>query len=90
MWAFTAAGTYLRLTGNRWQFGRMPKRVMGSHDVLESAEVLSPTKVWVFGSHYIGSIEKLNFVPFAARFDGRSWHVVGGHGIGSIGPVSVI
>jgi len=89
VWAFTAEGTYLRLTGNRWQFGRMPKRVMGSHDVLESAEVLSPRDVWVFGTHYIGSIDKLDFVPFAARFDGRSWHAVRVGGTGGIGPVSV-
>jgi len=90
VWAFTEAGTYLRLTGNRWRFGRLPKYVMGRHDFVESAEVLSPTNVWVFGTHYIGSIYKLNFVPFAARFDGRSWHAVKIRGVGSIGPVSVI
>jgi hypothetical protein len=90
VWAFTEAGMYLRLTENRWQFGRLPRHVMGSHDFLESAEVLSPTNVWVFGTHYIGSIDKLNFTPFAARFDGRRWHSVKVRGVGSIGPVSVI
>lgn len=90
VWAFTTAGTYLRLTGNRWQFGRLPKHVMGRHDFVESTEVLSPTSVWVFGSHYIGSIYKFNFVPFAARFDGHSWHAVKLHGVGGMSPVSAI
>lgn len=90
VWAFTAAGTYLRLIGNRWQFGRLPEHVMGRHDFVESTEVLSPTSVWVFGTHYIGSIYKYNFVPFAARFDGHSWHAVKLGGAGLLGAVSVI
>lgn len=84
--AFTTAGTYLRLTGNRWQFGPLPKRVMGRHDFVESTEVLSPTNVRVFGIHYIGSIYKFNFVPFAASFDGRSWHAVRIRGVGGVEP----
>ncbi len=90
VWAFTTAGTYLRLTGNRWQSGRLPKHVMGRHDFVESTEVLSPTSAWVFGTHYIGSIYKFNFVPFAARFDGHSWHAVKLHGVGGMSPVSAI
>jgi hypothetical protein len=90
VWAFTTAGTYLRLTGNGWQFGRLPKHVMGRRDFVASTEVLSPRSVWVFGTHDIGAIYKFNFVPFAARFDGRSWHAVKLHGVGSMGPVSAI
>ena len=90
VWAFTTAGAYLRLTGNRWQFGRVPKLVVTSKDFLESAEVLSPRNVWVFGFHVIGSIYKFHFVPFAARFDGHSWHAVQVRGVGGMSPVSVI
>ena len=90
VWAFSAEGTYLRLTGNRWHFGRVPTRVVTRKDFLESAEVLSPRNVWVFGFHAIGPIDKFNLVPFAARFDGRSWHPVKVHGIDGMGPVSVI
>jgi len=90
VWAFTLAGTYLRLTGNRWQFGRLPRRVMTRKDFLASTEVLSPANVWVFGAHVIGSIDSLKLVPFAARFDGRSWRAVKVRGVGTIGPVSVI
>jgi hypothetical protein len=90
VWAFTAEGTYLRLSGNRWQFGRVPKRVVTPKDVLEWTEVLSPRDVWVFGYHVIGSVYKFNSVPFAASFNGRSWHAVKVRGIGGIEPVSVI
>lgn len=90
VWAFTTAGSYLRLAGHRWQFGRLPRRVMTRHDFIESAEVLGPANVWVFGSHFIGSIYSLNFVPFAARFDGRSWRAVKVRGVGSMSPVSAI
>jgi hypothetical protein len=90
VWAFSTDGTFLRLTGNRWQFGRAPRRVVTRKDFLGSAEVLSPTNVWVFGSHVIGSIYSLKFVPFAARFDGRRWHAVKVRGVGSMGPVSVV
>jgi hypothetical protein len=90
VWAFSVAGSYLRLTGNRWRFGRVPRRVMTRKDFIESTEVLSPTNVWVFGTHVIGSIYSLKFVPFAARFDGRSWHAVTIRGVGIMGPVSVI
>lgn len=90
VWAFTSAGTYLRLSGNRWQFGRVPKRVVTPKDFLEWTEVLSPRNVWVFGYHVIGSIYKFDFVPFAARFNGRSWHAVKVGGVGGMTPVSVI
>jgi hypothetical protein len=90
VWAFTLEGAYLRLTGSRWQFGLLPRRVRTRHDFVDFTEVLSPTNVWVFGSHVIGSIYSLKFVPFAARFDGRSWHAVKVRGVGIMGPVSVI
>jgi hypothetical protein len=89
VWAFTTEGTYLRLSGNRWQFGQVPKRVM-THNFVESTEVFSPTDVWVFGTHYIGSIYKLNFVPFAARFNGHSWRAVKLRGVGGISSVSAL
>lgn len=76
VWVFSATGSYLRLTGNRWQFGRLPQRIKTRHYIIAAAEVLSPTNVWVFGTHYIGSIDRLKFVPFAARFDGRTWRAV--------------
>jgi len=90
VWAFTTAGSYLRLTGNRWQLGRLPRRVRTRHDFLESTQVFSPTNVWVFGFRVIGSIDSLNFAPFAARFDGRSWRAVHVRGIGVISPVSPV
>jgi hypothetical protein len=90
VWAFSTAGTYLRLAGNRWQFGRVPRRVVTRKDFVGSTEVLSPTNVWVFGIHVIGSIYSLKFVPFAARFDGRCWHAVQVRGVGNMGPVSVV
>jgi hypothetical protein len=89
VWAFTAEGTYLRLSGNGWQFGRLPKRVM-HHNYVAATEVLSATNVWVFGTHVIGSVYKFHFTPFAARFNGRSWHAVKVGGTGSIGGISVI
>lgn len=63
---------------------------MTRKDFLSSTEVLSPRNVWVFGAHYIGSIYSLKFVPFAARFDGRSWRTVKLRGVGGMGPVSAI
>jgi len=88
VWAFTLEGAYLRLTGHRWHFGRLPERMKTSHDIVESTEVLSARNVWVFGTHYIGSIYRLKLVPFAARFDGRGWRAVRIRGVGGIGPAS--
>jgi hypothetical protein len=88
VWAFTLEGTYLRLAGHRWRFGRLPRRMKMRHDIVESTEVLGPRDVWVFGARYIGSIYRLNFVPFAARFDGNAWRMVKVHGVGGMGPVS--
>jgi len=90
VWAFTLQNTYLRLGGNRWQFGRLPRRVITRHAFVDFTEVLSPTNVWVFGTHFIGSVYSLKFVPFAARFDGRGWHAVKLRGVGGMGPVSAI
>jgi hypothetical protein len=90
VWAFTLENTYLRLSGNRWLFGQLPRRVVTRHDFVDFTEVLSPTNVWVFGTHYIGSVYSLKFVPFAARFDGRSWRAVKVRGVGGMGPVSAI
>jgi hypothetical protein len=89
VWAVTISGTYLRLTGTGWQSGRLPKRVM-AHNVVESVEVLSPRDVWVFGTHYTGTISKLDFTPFAARFNGRTWQAVHVRGVGGLDPVSAL
>jgi hypothetical protein len=90
IWAFTTTGTYMRRAGNRWQFGRVPKRIVTPKDSVDYAEVLSPSNVWVFGYHTIGSIDSLKSSPFAARFDGHRWRTVNVRGVGGIGPVSVI
>jgi hypothetical protein len=89
VWAFTLEGPYLHLAGNGWQFGRVPKPVM-RHNFVEATEVFSPTDVWVFGTHYIGSVEKFNFTPFAARFNGHSWRAVNVRGVGGMTSVSAL
>jgi hypothetical protein len=66
------AGQYLRLRGRAWVAGRVPLP-RKSLVVLEQAEVFSPADVWVFGTRAVGPVSRLDFRPYAARFNGRRW-----------------
>ncbi len=74
-WAFSLNGRYLRLSGRRWTAGRIPGTRSG-HIVITSAQVFSPADAWAFGDRFIGRVSKLDFVPYAARFNGTRWQLV--------------
>jgi hypothetical protein len=88
VWAFGAAGnTYLRLSGTRWSFGRLPGSKRSDVLVL-AVEVFGPRDVWALGTRAIGRVTRLQ--PYAARFNGTRWRMVAVPGSGSMGSVSAV
>ena len=88
LWAVTANGHYLRLLGTRWTAGVLP----GTRSVLvESVKAFGPSDVWIFGARIFGAAgPHPKAVPYAARFDGRTWRRVPVSATGDIGVVSAI
>jgi hypothetical protein len=72
-WVFGQFGRYLRLRGGHWTSGSIQS--IPKETIIDQAAVFGPSDVWAFGLHAIGSVARgnLEFLPFAARFDGRTW-----------------
>src|SRR6204780_303829 len=49
VWAFSEAGSYLRLDGTRWTFGELPGYRAGK-TVIFTIKVFGPDDTWVFGT----------------------------------------
>lgn len=87
LWAFTLNSTYLHLDGTRWTAGKLPRS--GAVDI-EAVEVFSRRDVWAFGGRIIGSGYSPKVLPYAARFNGRTWTAVRVPGTGDIDAVSAV
>jgi hypothetical protein len=73
VWAFNQLnGAWLRWNGHHWSEGSLTKQFGPSHIGINSALVLGPDDVWTFGFRLNG---QGNTIPWAARFNGRRWHV---------------
>jgi hypothetical protein len=72
-WVFGQFGRYLRLRAGHWTLGSIPS--IPKETIIDQAAVFGPSDVWAFGLRAIGSVSRgnLEFLPFAARFDGRTW-----------------
>jgi hypothetical protein len=89
VWAFSVNGAYLHRSGAGWQAGSIPRKVATSASI-ESANVFSPTDVWVFGTGNDTAKSLTKLTPFAARFNGHRWSAVRMPGRGSTGYVSTL
>jgi hypothetical protein len=76
VWVFGEYGHYLRLRDGHWTPGLIPSFPRQTY--IDQAAVFSPCDVWAFGMRAIGSISRGTFaiLPFAIRFDGRTWRQV--------------
>jgi hypothetical protein len=89
VWAFSEAGSYLRLDGTRWTFGELPGYRAGK-TVIFTIKVFGPDDTWVFGTRPAGPVSKAKFTPYAARFNGRTWTSVQVPGTGILSTVSAL
>jgi hypothetical protein len=72
VWVIGDSGEYLQLRGGAWAAGSVPlprKNLV----VLDQAAAFSPADVWVFGTQAVGPVSRLDFRPYAARFNGKRW-----------------
>ena len=69
IWAFTAAGAWVRFNGRSWSHGLLP-RDQGDVGVITTPVVISPHDVWALG--YYNPVSPL---PYIAHYNGRHWSI---------------